>query len=58
MILFLTPNGNTYTWGIGFLETLCKVMKAIINTRMRASFIFHDILHGFHAGRGTGTAIL
>ena len=33
-------------------------MEAIINTRLRESIRLHDVLHGFHTWRGTGTAIL
>ena len=40
------------------MELLCKVVEAIIDNRLRASIRLHDILHGFCAGRGTGTAIL
>ena len=30
----------------------------ILNCRLTSSITFHDILHGFRAGRGTGTATL
>ena len=33
-------------------------MEEIIDNRLRASVLLHDVLHGFRAGRGTGTAIL
>ena len=33
-------------------------MEAIIDTRLRESFCLHNVLHGFRAGRGTGTTIL
>ena len=33
-------------------------MAAILNRRLTASITFHDFLHGFQAGRGTGTATL
>ena len=35
-----------------------KVVVAILNRRLTASITFHDFLHGFRAGRGTGTATL
>ena len=57
-ILVLFPKDNTDTQGIGLLETLCKVVEAIIYTHLREIISFHDVLCGFHAGRGTGTAIL
>ena len=57
-VLFLIHKGITYTWGIVLMETLWKVVEALIDTRLRASLQFHDILHGFWARRGTGTAIM
>ena len=35
-----------------------KVVAAIFNRRLTASITYHDFLHGFRAGRGTGTAPL
>ena len=35
-ILLLTPNGNTDTRVIGLLESLWKMVEAIINTHLRA----------------------
>ena len=32
--LFLIPKGNTYTRGIGLLETLLKVVEALIDTSL------------------------
>ena len=34
------------------------MVEAIIDTRLRESVQLHDVLHGFHAGRGMGAAIL
>ena len=36
-ILVLIPKGTTDTRGIGLLETLWKVMEALIDTRLCAS---------------------
>ena len=33
-------------------------MTAILNRRFTSSITYHDGLHGFRAGRGTGTATL
>ena len=57
-ILVIIPNGNTNTRRIGLLETLWKVVEAIVETRLRAIISFQDVLHGLRSGRGTGTAIL
>ena len=57
-ILGLITKVNTDTQVIGLLELLWKVTKTIINTRLRVSVRLHDVLHGFHTGRVTGTAIL
>ena len=35
-----------------------KVVATILNLRLTASITFHDFLHGFRAGRCTGTATL
>ena len=40
------------------MEVMWKVVAAILNRRLMASIVFHDFLHGFRAGRGTGTATL
>ena len=46
---------NTDTQGIGLLETLCKVVEDIIDTRLRSIIQFHDVLHRFRAGSSTET---
>ena len=58
MILFLISKENMDTRGIGLLESLWKVVEELIDTRPRASFRLHNVLHWFHAGRRMGTAIL
>ena len=35
-----------------------KVVAAIINRRFTSSITYHNVLHGFRAGRSTGTATL
>ena len=35
-----------------------KVVAEILNRRLTASIAYRDFLHGFRAGRGTGTATL
>ena len=40
------------------MEVMWKVVAAILNRRFTASITYHDFLHGFRAGRGTGTATL
>ena len=57
-ILVLIQKRTTNTRGIGLLETLCKVVEALINTSLRASLQIHNVLHSFRDGRGTGTAIM
>ena len=56
--MVLIPKGTTNTQGICLLETPWILLEALIDTRLRASFQLHDVLHGFRAGRGTGTAIM
>ena len=57
-VLFLIPEETTNTRGIGLLETLGKVVEALIDTRLCASLQLHDVFHGFSSGRGMGTAIM
>ena len=54
----LIPKGEKYYRGIGLVEVTWKVVVAILNCRFTASITYHDFLHGFRAGRGTGTATL
>ena len=44
--------------GVSRLETLWKVVEAIIDTRLRVSISFHDVLRSLCAGREIGTTIL
>jgi len=45
-------------WGIGLLEIVWKLITSIVDAMMKAKVEFHDVLHGFQAERGTGTAII
>ena len=58
-ILALLPKdgGRAYR-GIGLVEHLQKVLDIICDTRIKSAVVFHDVLHGFRARRGTGTAII
>ena len=39
-------------------ELMWKLVTAILNCWLIASITFHNFLHGFRSGRGTGTATL
>ena len=56
--MVLIPKEKNYYRGIGFVEVMWKVVVEILNTWLTASITFHDFLHGFQGGRGTGTATL
>ena len=56
--LVLIPKGKKDYWGIGVVEVMWKVVAAIINRRFTASITYPNVLHGFRAGRDTGTATL
>ena len=56
--MVLLTKGGKYYCGIGLVEVMWKVVAAILNRRLAASITFHDFLHRFWAGRGTGTATL
>ena len=57
-MVIITKGGGTYFRGIGLVEILWKLVSGIIDLRISSSIQFHDALHGFCAGRGTGTATL
>ena len=54
--MVLIPKGKKDYRGISLVEVMLKVVAAILNRRLTASITYHDFLHGFRAGRGTGTA--
>ena len=54
----MIPKGRQEYQGIGIVEVMWKVVAAILNFRLTASINYHDFLHVFRAGRGTGTATL
>ena len=56
--MVLIPKGKGDYRGIGLVEVMWKVVAVILNRRLTSSITFHDVLHGFRAGRGTGTANL
>ena len=43
---------------IGLAEVMWKVVAAILHRRLTTAITYHDVLHSFRAGRGTGTATL
>ena len=50
-----TPRRGGDFSGIGILEPFWKVMEVLMDKRLQ-NIKFHDCLHGFLAGLGTGTA--
>ena len=54
----LIPKGKKDYRVIVLVEVMWKVVAAILNRRFTAFITYHDFLHGFRAGRGTGTATL
>jgi hypothetical protein len=57
-VLVLIPKGDGNQRGIALLETIYKLISAMINRRLLTGIEFHDSLHGFRKNRGTGTAII
>ena len=57
-VLVIIPKETTNTWGIGLLDTLWKVVEALIDTHLQASLHMHDILYRFRSRRGTWMAIM
>ena len=57
MMVFL-PKGRGGVQGIGLAKVVCKVCATVVNCRLNRSVVLHNTLHGFRAGRCTGTATL
>jgi len=57
LVLIPKEKQNEYR-GIALLEVIYKLVTSIINARVCGAVDFHPALHGFRAGRGTGTAII
>ena len=56
--VFLIPKGKGEYHGIGLVEVIWEAVLEILNLRLTASITYHDFLHLFWAGHGTGTATL
>ena len=54
----MIPKGRKEYRGIGLVELIWKVVAAILNRWLATSITYHDFLHRFRAGCGTGTATL
>ena len=52
------PKGGGDYRGIGLVEVVWKLVEVNLNFRLTSSITFHDVLHGFRAGCGTGTSTL
>ena len=57
-LVVLIHKGEKDYRGIILVEVVWKVVAVILNCRLTASITYHDFLHGFWAGHGTGTANL
>ena len=57
MVLILKGDGRDLR-GIGLVEVHWKTMIVILNRRFASVIHLHEVLHGFWAGRRTGTAAL
>jgi hypothetical protein len=54
-ILVLIPKGVPDQYrGIVLLEVIYKLVSAIINQRISGEIQYHQAVHGFRKGRGTG----
>ena len=56
--VILIPTGGGEYHDIGPMEVVWKAVAVILNCRFTASTTYHDSLHQFRAGRGTGTVNL
>ncbi len=58
MLVLIPKPEPGQVWGIGLLELLWKLISVEVNQCLMTAIKFHDELHGFLPGRGTGTACL
>ena len=56
--MLLILKGKKEYRGIGLVEITWKFVVAILHRRLMTAITYHDALHGFRAGRGTGTSTL
>ena len=54
----IIPKGKREFRGIGLMEVNWKVVAVILHLQLTAGIKFHDALHGFREGRGTGASTL
>ena len=54
----LIPKGRKKYRGIGLVEVMWKVVAEILHRWLATAITYHNFLHGFWAGRSTGTATL
>ena len=52
----LLPKGKREYRGVGLVEVTWKVVAVILHRRLTTGITFHDALHRFQEGCGTGTA--
>ena len=57
MVLLILKGVGEYR-GIVLLEVIWKAVAVILNRRFTISITYHDSLHRFWAGHGTGTTTL
>ena len=57
MVIVLLPKGGGDFRGIGLENPIWKIIEVAMDDRLKALEL-HDCLHGFTAGRGTGTATM
>ena len=56
--LLLIPKGRADTRGIRLFEIVCKLVDAVIDTRIKLAVEFHNMFHRFSLGRETEMEIL
>ena len=56
--MVLIPKGGGDYHVIGLVDMIWKAVTVILNLRFTASINYHNSIHGFWAGCGTGTITL
>ena len=58
-MVILTPKGDRGNFrGVVLVEVIWNTISSLLNHWLTVAITYHDVLHRFRSGRGTGTANL
>ena len=54
----IPPKGKVEFWGINLVEFIWNTKLGVVNHKIWAAVIFHNVLYGLRVDQGTGTTSL